>query len=101
MGQSITLSELRAMWDNAQKKGEYFEYECIMEGKQFVRSTDLGYCELLQPHVALQRETTNPKFYGVVRSAPGTQEDGQEFSDLYWYYYDEKTAKYYAVKKKV
>lgn len=101
MGQSVTLSELRATWANAQEKGEYFEYECIMDGKQYVRNTDLGYCEILQPHAALQRETVCESFYGVVRSAPGTPEDGQEFSDRYWYYYDEVTAKYYAVKKKV
>ncbi len=90
----MTAREIHAKFSEAVQEETWFEYECIRNGEDSVRNTEMGYCPLLTQAEADDLERATPDtFYQVV------QTNDEEFSRYYTYYYDEINDQYYAVRK--
>ena len=53
----MTVKELHEKFDRCCKEGIPFEYECLWDGYEAVRHTDLGYCMLISEEDAAMKET--------------------------------------------
>lgn len=92
---TVTKEEIKKRFNDALKNGTYFEYECLYEGTDCVRNTDLDYCPIIEALEAATFCSATPRtFYKVVRKS-----DMKPFSPFYDYYYDEIDGQYYAVRK--
>ena len=52
----MTVKELHEKFDRCCKEGIPFEYECLWDGYEAVRHTDLGYCMLISEEDAAMKE---------------------------------------------
>jgi len=91
---TVTVKELHEKFDRCCKEGIPFEYECLWDGYEAVRHTDLGYCMLISEEDAAMKETLygDDLFYELER------DDGEPLSDYYHYYCLEQDGSLYAVK---
>ena len=91
---TVTVKELHEKFDRCCKEGIPFEYECLWDGYEAVRHTDLGYCMLISEEDAAMKEVLygDDLFYELER------DDGEPLSDYYHYYYLEQDGSLYAVK---
>ena len=99
---TATPQEIWKKFDDAEKIGTYFEYECFNPDTNMscVRSTILGYCEILTQEEARKRmlEMGDDVFYPIV-----SNKTGKPFSSNYDYYMldeSEEHAEYFAVRKR-
>ena len=90
----MTVKELHEKFDRCCKEGIPFAYECLWDGYEAVRHTDLGYCMLISEEDAAMKEALygDDLFYELER------DDGEPLSDYYHYYCLEQDGSLYAVK---